>query len=64
MKVKCRGYEGELIALLANEPTIYDGKGNTHYLSVERYDITLRGKHGAKIELSNVGQEEIEEESL
>lgn len=59
MKIKCRGYTGNLIYLDANEQCVRDLRGKRK-LSICSYEIWLRTDDSAKIELRDVREKEIE----
>lgn len=60
MKVKCQGYEGELIGLNANEE-LKQYIGEKPIYTIPHYDITMRtDKSGAKITFEKVKPGEFE----
>lgn len=59
MKIKCRGYSGELVSLDATEAAVSTVSVDILY-DIEWYDIEIRTEDGAKISLSRVKKNEIE----
>lgn len=58
MKIKCRGYLGELISLDATETVVRKNDENLLFES-NWYDIEIRAENGAKVFLSRVMEAEI-----
>lgn len=60
MRVKCRGYEGKLIYLNADEVAVRNLFSYELIRHVPSYDISILTDDGARIELSCVGKNVIE----
>lgn len=60
MRIKCRGYEGNMIELDANEVYVRNPYTYEQIRAVPSYDISIRTDDGAKIELDGVKESEIE----
>lgn len=60
MRIKCRGYEGNMIELEANEVYVRNPYSYEPIRAVPSYDISIRTDDGAKIELDGVKESEIE----
>ena len=60
MRIKCRGYEGNMIDLEANEAAVRNPFTCELIRAVPSYDISIRTDDGAKVYLDCVRESEIE----
>lgn len=60
MRVKCRGYEGNLIYLYADEYAVTQCCTDETFYGISHYSIVIRSDDRAKIELQHVEESEIE----
>lgn len=59
MKIKCRGYEGDILSLEAYDTIERNEEGYLQY-KIDCYEIVIRVMDGVEIMLKNVKRNEIE----